>query len=572
MRTTTKMTDIPSLSETGPPLEQSGGGSTIRGKALRPSADQQAKDAVKAPAQSHEERSKSRSGKKAVKKTAGIIKGSNENTFQLLSEPSEQKSAQAETPPSEEEEKHLQEKTSPAENSATSVRETPITGSDRVALERSARPKSWAELCDWTPEEGFAERVGATYLERQVVAEAAVKGFIRLPMNLRSDCPRICDYLELACKFLEIEPTFSESGVGSVLHGGAWVRDNQASQTYLASLNNDARKAERRKLISVVDFFQGLVMTTQLPIKEPTRGLYWNASLFVESYEEAENKRPRLETRRQLMTGSVRNGLLEDIKSVFPSPGAAANLLNLGEIISQKVFEKTLGRKVPTEYVSALTQAIKPKLTIIAHNAYRKGTVVAKAPPNKRGQPKKEDERKTVVRPPAINTSEKEVGQIATSEEKMILRGVQQVLLEARTQESLETACEDESLFTRKKKVEDLVGRCYALTDAVNAEMYQRVRSVKTLCVAEAKHLVEQKKVESIKAAFDAAMWSRFATEASDDFTSIGSVVGPLLGHYVSAKDAVKATRAYIYDVPIDDEDEDSERRSVLPPRDYEEF
>jgi len=246
----------------------------------------------------------------------------------------------------------------------------------------------------------------------------------------------------------------------------------------------------------------------ELPVRDPTAGLYRAAALFVEVYNERTYGTPRQETAKAIGRQPLRNEVLAQMKQVFITEGAASNLMNLVEIMLLKVYHHVSLEKIPERYSKEVTEAIRPPCTAIAHSAYRRYTEKKVIPSAKKGG---KDEIKEIVhtQPPNVPISDKEIGKITSAQEKYLLRQLNSRLVEMRSAEFLESVASDKDLVAQQKKVQRVVENAYSLTDALKSEINTRAADIKANCVHIAKEAVRKKEAASIKEVFDATLWDR---------------------------------------------------------------
>jgi hypothetical protein len=372
-------------------------------------------------------------------------------------------------------------------------------------LEHSAsQPRTWADMLDDEEREKLDVPKAVGYLERAHAAKmAASERTLILPIDLKTIAPRIYEWFEVAAKLTQTSILQSGSSVGTVMHAAAWG-ESQAAQTYLDGLDSDARRAERRLLISVIDFLQGMAWLMRLPVTEPSIGLFRSGCLFVEKYHEERYGTPRSMTAAALGRGELRNKLLEQMKVVFATPGVAANILNLAEIMSLKVFSK-LCLKAGTEYANGVTEAVRPSVTQLALRQFRIVTVKEEVKGAAKGRA---SQVRTVqkAQPPSVPTSDKDIGNLATATEKILLRDIGHLLTDLRSKESL-NICSTDTVISTAENIKGYIDRMYSLSDSIRSVLRTRESATRSRCVAKAKQLIEEKKALNMKAAFTSELW-----------------------------------------------------------------
>jgi hypothetical protein len=355
-----------------------------------------------------------------------------------------------------------------------------------------------------------------TYLQRRVAASNASQNNVyALPMDLKEKMPLLASWFELAVKASKCTFTYDGPALGTVLHLAAWSPDS--AQTYLDSLQIEASKATRRLLISITDFFQSFVRTIELPITEPSSGLFRAGVLFIEVYQEKVHNVPRSKTAAVLGRQALRNTLLDQMKQVFPNEGTAAYLMNLTEILMLKTFHTYAGR-IDELYVKGITEAIRPSVTTQANFHFRKVTEVVKRVIAAKGQQRARTVEQSVTKtlPPSVPSSVDELKSVTSSSERELLKTIQKTIQKSLSEEGLR-ACRSDDLQVQAVSVKAIIESTYTLADAVKSEIKRRNGDVKTKCLAKARQLVEKGEKADLKAAFTADLWQATAAEYMRD-------------------------------------------------------
>jgi len=396
-------------------------------------------------------------------------------------------------------------------NQDQTVPVTAMSDDDKDKIAGITKSVAWADICEIDCEENFRARIGSSFLERKAAVNVAVQANVfALPFDLKTNVPRIAEYFELAAKVAGSTITYSEPSVGTVMHPVMWQMDTAEAQKHLNSLNKDASRADHANVINVIDFFQSLIGTIELPCKIPSKGIYHSASIFIETYYEKEHNIPRLETRKRIHRANLRSDLLEFFKKVFVSDGSGANMLNLVEIMSQKIYVKALVK--PNEvYIKKLTDQIRPAVTVIANDFYKKDTevTIVSAEVDKRGKIIKEEKKVKRLRllAPSVPVSEREVGSITTSDERTLLNSVNLAFQEMRSKESLLRLCNDKIINTQVDMVKAVVERQYVIASAIRTELTTRVRNIKSAGLEVARSAVYNGSAQSLAEAFTNEVW-----------------------------------------------------------------
>lgn len=177
---------------------------------------------------------------------------------------------------------------------------------------------------------------------------------------------------------------------------------------------------------------------------------------------------------------------------------------------------KSASQHIDGDYVNALTEAVRPSVTVLADQAYKRSKVkVKQSVRNANGRMVETDVETVKVCPPSVPTSAKEIGSITTTKEKILLKALHVALVQSRTTEWLQRF-DDPSLRGRSEQVEKFVRRTYIITEQVGAFVKERNQYIKSKCVARAKHMIASKEASTMAEAFTQELWLETAKEYID--------------------------------------------------------
>lgn len=403
-----------------------------------------------------------------------------------------------------------------ATNASSASRDETLSGPASNDPHVSVQAKAWAEYTDDDIKD-VVVKMGITFLERKIAINTAIEqGLFILPTGFDTECPRLYKWFLAAGAVTKTEVRCTGPPIGTVKHAVVWREDQTAAQSYLDSLNNDAKRAERRLLISIIDFFQSLVRSTELPIREPTPGLFRAGAMFIEVFNEKANGIPRSVTAQNINRQALKNQVLEQLKQVFVTDGVPALLQNLGEIMLCKVYN-TVCLTVETNYTNLLTEAIRPPVNVIADSLYRRVKEKVKVVDNSRGKRGVEIEKEVIkVVPPSFPSSEKEVGDIVSYSELTLLKEVAAVVAVSRTKDNLRIY-QAASLREQADNISNYVEKSYRLTDFIAGTLKRRQKEVRNMCMAKAKQMIKDEEASSMKEAFTKELWQEMAKKFMDE-------------------------------------------------------
>lgn len=373
------------------------------------------------------------------------------------------------------------------------------------------------------------QQLGITFLERKLAVQNALsEGIFFVPRDLEEVTPRLYKWFKAACVLTGTKIALSDTSVGTVKHLPIWSEDPLVAQSYLDSFSTDAKRAERRLMVSIIDFFQSLVRKTELPIREPTAGLFRSSALYVEVFNEKVHRIPRSVTAKDLNRSALKNQVLDQIKQLFVTDGIGALLMNLAEVLLCNVY-KIVVEPVGTDYAQSLLQAIRPTVTVLAEGHYRRVTEKVKTAVRRGNRTVEELKDVVKIRPPSIRCSDKDVGSACSPYEFSQLKELNSLLTASRAKEQLEKLCDD-SLRVQAEQVDQYVRRAYQLSDSVNSYMKSRNDKIRSMAVARAKDLIKKGEASDMKAAFTKELWDTCATEFHDKrLESKGSTLSDFL-------------------------------------------
>jgi len=124
-----------------------------------------------------------------------------------------------------------------------------------------------------------------------------------------------------------------------------------------------------------------------------------------------------------------------------------------------------------------------------------------------------------------VPVSDKEVGKITTVEEKILLRQLNQHLVETRIAKFLKSNAASPDLGDQQRQVNGVVNNCYLISDAIKSELRARTGDIKANCVHLARSAIRRGEVTQIKDYFDATLWNKESQKYLDELPGERSIL-----------------------------------------------
>jgi hypothetical protein len=393
---------------------------------------------------------------------------------------------------------------------------------------------SWADLCDETKDEPRLP-----FFTRKEITESVESGTVQIPQNFEKIFPRYFQYLEQAAKVAKFDiETSSRCIEGEISEIRFFQMEKKKALERLGTLRSSGNEHDarlRNNLISINDFFQGLIKFPE-KLVAPTAGLNYSLRLWARAYWE-ERGYPAALTNRGLSHPESRNNLIAAFKEIMGGDGEF--LFLTFEAISLRLFRRVIplieqgdNPTYPKKIARLSEKSISQLFYSVARRQREKKRVETKT--------KGRRETKVIdvvrVQHPIVKVAQDSSGAVLIPAEKASIetlnRHVNMTLRSKRVAEVIKSSGNPSSQCDRAGVI---LNRLYQLSSVPQMLIKQRLGAVRAEAYAIAKAEADKLNTK-VKGVFTKQLWLQTAIRlvGTIDSDVIGSNISNYLGGVLS--------------------------------------